>query len=325
MSNEKNYIGIDVSKDTLQTASQDSVGHWKDGKVSNSIEAINEWLDTAAPDSFFVFEYTGTYSCRLAYCLSLREADFAVLTSNQSSGFFKTLKNTSKTDKVDARNLYRYGIKMQPEATELPDEELHRKKMKFKHLSLLKDDLRAYENRLHSIGFDPRSDASVKQSIENTILFFQTQISDLEEEIFKEDGGEPDFTRIEKMMRTVKGIGKESAKGISLATGGLKNFDNPKAVSKFLGVCPSNKESGKFKGKASIPKSGNAFVRKTLFMAARSARQYNNVCKELYERLRAKGKSYKVAIIAVVHKLVHQAFYAVKNDKPFDNNFNIAK
>ena len=325
MSDEKNYIGIDVSKDTLQTASQDAGGHWKDCKITNTIEAINEWLDTAPSNSFFVFEYTGTYSCRLAYCLSLREADFAVLTSNQSSGFFKTLKSTSKTDKADARNLYLFGVKMKPEATQLPDEELHHKKMKFKYLTRLKDDLSAYENRLHALGFDPRADASVKQSIENIILCFQTQIDALEEEIFKEDGNEPDFAQIEKMMTTVKGIGKVSAAAIILATGGLKNFDSPKALAKFLGVCPSNKESGNYKGKGSIPKSGNGFVLKTLYVAAHSAIRFNKVCKELYDRLRAKGKSHKVAAIAVVHKLVQQAFVVVKTNTPFDNNFNVAK
>ena len=98
------------------------------------------------------------------------------------------------------------------------------------------------------------------------------------------------------------------------------------AVSKFFGVCPTDKQSGSsLKGRGSISKSGVSYVRSILYVAAHSAKRYNNACKDIYQRLRAKGKSHKVAIIAVVHKLVIQLVAVVKNNTIFDNNFGLAK
>ncbi len=326
MSDEKNYICIDVSKNTLQIAVRNAGGNWHDITISNTVADINEWLQSVEPTAFFVFEYTGTYSSRLTYCLNLGGYSFCCLTATQSSGFGKTLKSTSKTDKKDARMLYLYGIKMQPEAMELPDEASRHKKHKFKHLTLLKTEKMSFANRLHAIEFDCFADPSVKKSIESTVAFFDTQIIELEKELFDDENNLPDYVRIEKLLTSIAGIGVKSATAINLATNGMANFDNPKAVAKYLGVCPSDKSSGSsLRGRGAIPKSGNAFVRKCLYMAALSAKKFNRSCKELYERLRLKSKTHKVAMIAVVHKLIRQAFAVIKNNVPFDNNFASAK
>ncbi len=70
-----------------------------------------------------------------------------------------------------------------------------------------------------------------------------------------------------------------------------------------------------------ITKRGNAELRACLYMAARSARRFNLACKDLYERLRARGKGYKQAMVAVMNKLIRQIFAVLKNDTVFDNNY----
>ena len=60
-------------------------------------------------------------------------------------------------------------------------------------------------------------------------------------------------------------------------------------------------------------------MRAVLYMAARSARRYNLSCKALYERLRAKGKCHRVAMMAVINKLLHQVFAVVKHNTEFVN------
>src|ERR1700712_5769249 len=98
------YYGIDVSKASLQIAQLSSDGTWHENSISNEIIAIDAWLSSLSlTKSWFVFEYTGSYSQRLAYCLNLKEATFSIITPHQSKGFSQTLKKTSKTDKQDAR------------------------------------------------------------------------------------------------------------------------------------------------------------------------------------------------------------------------------
>jgi transposase len=89
-----------------------------------------------------------------------------------------------------------------------------------------------------------------------------------------------------------------------------------KADSYFIaGSGSSVKKSGKIK------KMGNPYARKILYMAALSAIRFNKYCRELYERLISKGKAKKLALVAVAHKLLRQAYGVLKNKRPFDENF----
>jgi transposase len=65
--------------------------------------------------------------------------------------------------------------------------------------------------------------------------------------------------------------------------------------------------------------------RNFLYNCTKSATRFNPACKELYDRLRAKGKPYKVAIIAIAHKLLRQFFAIIKSGKPFAPTLHLAK
>ena len=319
------YYGIDVSKDKLQIATHNvELSSWQDLEIGNEIATIDDFLSSIdLSQSHFIYEYTGTYSHRLTYCLELRGVTFSILSPQQSKGFSQSLKNTSKTDKSDARMLCLYGQKMNPDITQIQDVSLHQKRQKYIYLSSLKTDKQAFENRKHALLFDPRAAKSVLDSIENVLTTFDQEIQSLQSEIFTID--DQQNQRLHDLMTSVVGIGPASATAIIVSTNGFSNFENVKQVAKFLGVCPSDNRSGSSVfGKQSIVKSGNAFVRTTLYMAARAAKKYNMACKELYERLRAKGKPHKVAMMAVVYKLIRQVFAVVKSNTMFDNSFQIS-
>jgi transposase len=319
------YYGIDVSQERLHISYQTSSSHWQEVEIANEIQAINDWLSGLnMSQSRFIYEHTGNYSARLSYCLSLLEAHFSILTPAQSKGFSMTLKSTSKTDKQDARMLCLYGQKMQPAGSVLPDGELNLKRQKYKHLSLLKAEKQAFVNRLNALNFHPNADAIVKDSLAQTITFFEAQIQLLTQDVFTLDDDE--FERIFKQMTQVVGIGKTTAHALIIATNGLKNFQSAKQVAKFIGVTPSDKQSGSsLRAKGHITKSSCAQLRTSLYMAAQNAARFNNACKNLFTRLRAKGKPYKVAIIAVIHKLIKQVFAVVSKNIIFDNEYLVAK
>lgn len=322
---QETYYGIDVSKDKLQIATHNADSIWQDFEIINEIEAIEDFLSSIDLSKFhFIYEYTGTYCHRLTYCLELRGVTFSILSPSQSKGFSQSLKSTSKTDKSDARMLCLYGKKMNPDRTQIQDISLHQKRQKYNYLLSLKTDRQAFENRKHALSFDPRDAKSVLDSIANVLTILDQEIQSLQDEIFTID--DEQSQRLHELMTSVVGIGPASATAIMVATNGFSDFENVKQVAKFLGICPSDNRSGSTVfGKQSIVKSGNTFVRTTLYMAARSAKKYNIACKELYERLRAKGKPHKVAMMAVVYKLIKQVFAVVKNNTVFNNNFSLAK
>ena len=135
---------------------------------------------------------------------------------------------------------------------------------------------------------------------------------------------DPNFQEKMKNGTSVVGIGNKTAEAILLATNGLDGFDQVPAVAKCLGITPSSHRSGtSINRKGGITKFGSNSVRGLLYMCTRSAIQHNKACKELYARLRAKGKPHKVAAVAVMHKLVKQFFACVKFSRTFDNDYHL--
>ena len=88
---------------------------------------------------------------------------------------------------------------------------------------------------------------------------------------------------------------------------------------------PIQEQSGNYTAKAKINKNANSEIRAALYMASLSASRYNKACAELYQRLRAKGKPRKQALIAVAHKLIKQIWAVVKSGLDFDNDCHIKK
>ena len=112
-----------------------------------------------------------------------------------------------------------------------------------------------------------------------------------------------------EVLQSITGIGKRVSYAIISHFGKLENFQSAKHLVSFIGFDPAEKQSGSsIKGHARISKKGNRYLRKVLYMAAMSAYRFNPYCKELFDRLRQKGKSFKTAIIAVANKLLRQIF-----------------
>jgi len=107
-----------------------------------------------------------------------------------------------------------------------------------------------------------------------------------------------------------------------VATEGFKNFDNAKQLCSFFGLAPTETSSGtSIKGKSKISKMGNPLVRKKLYMCSLQASRYNKTCIDLYQRLLAKGKPKKLALIAVANKLLKIVFAIAKSGLPFDREY----
>lgn len=313
------YLGIDVSSDFIHIAYQTDKD-WVYTKVANELKAIDEWISTMPADIHIIFEYTGTYSHRLAYGLSLREKTFSIITPSQSKGFAASLKNKAKTDAQDAKVLAQYGSKMQPEPTTLTDETLHQKKQTYKHYNDLMAQKQAVSNKIHALSFDPRASKDVIESLKVISQVYQQQIETFQAQLF--DLNDDDFKQLKDKLMQIKGIGEKAATGIIIQTNGLKNFHSAKALAAFLGLIPTTKQSGtSLKSRGSLVNTACKQLRTVLFCAAHSAARFNLDCKELYIRLIANGKTKKAAKMAVAHKLIRQVFAIVKNNTVFQNDF----
>jgi len=124
------------------------------------------------------------------------------------------------------------------------------------------------------------------------------------------------------LLQSIPGIGKKTALLLLVLTDGFNRFNSSKELCSYAGLTPIIRQSGSsVRGKSRISKIGNPRLRNLLFMCSFNACKYNKACKALYDRIVAKGKSKKLALIAVCNKLLKQAFAIVKSGLPYDVEF----
>ena len=119
-------------------------------------------------------------------------------------------------------------------------------------------------------------------------------------------------------MISIPGIGEKTAWSILAYLGDISLFSNAKQVTSYAGINPKIEQSGTSINKSSLSKIGNKRLRKALYMPALTAAKHNPLMKDLYERLQQKGKPNKVALCAVMRKLLVLAYGVLKSGKAFD-------
>ncbi len=319
------FVGIDVSKGELVTAypHQD---RWRKDKVANTQAGIGAWLSQVGiSDKHFVLEATGPYSERVIYELAGSNARFSVVNPQQSRAMSGVLLKTNKTDDQDAQTLSLMGKKLDLKPFIIPDAEHKKRKEAFSALCSLQKQERQLINQLHAFEHRVNPNPTAVKALEAVLDCVQLNIAELEKE-FKPRQEQHQAGACIELITSIQGVGKTTAEAFVAIFGNFSNFDNAKQLAKFVGIAPREFSSGKtVRGRSSITKKGNGKLRSLLFNCARSAIQHNPVCKQLYDKLTAKGKNGKVALTAVMHKLLRLIFGVIRSGIPYDDKYHQKK
>lgn len=124
------------------------------------------------------------------------------------------------------------------------------------------------------------------------------------------------------LLKSIPGIGSKAATILICATNNFRKFSHYKQLIAYVGFSPRIFQSGtSINGKGHICKMGKSQIRKILYMCSWTAKFCNQGCKQMYERLKAKGKPERVIKIALANKLLKQAFAVVTQNQPYDKNY----
>ncbi len=312
------FIGIDVSKDCLHISRRPQLG--QSAKqccevIPNDVSSIRQFL-TLNSTAQYVFEATGVYSRRLEYTLSQQNLPFSKVNGLRAKSFTIACGGLKKNDRLDAVGLRLYGEKVDLKVSKpITEDQINRQR----HTQLLGNFDKMLQN-LHNIKHVLAHEAFEMPELMQSCLSVENAIKKEKDNIldFLGTTNTEEAQQGQALLKTITGIGEVCSKLLWEATDGFKDFDKPRQTARFLGLVPIEDESGTIKRKRGICSTAHPALRAALYVAAGAALQHNPFCKELYTRLRAKGKSVKVARIAVVHKLVRIAHAIVKSGKPFD-------
>ena len=313
----KNIIGIDISKKSFHACENSKVNIYENNSKGNLT-----FIKKLPSSSYCVMESTSTYGYNLAKDLIDNGHHVYIVNPVKIKYFIKMGLSKAKTDNIDAKQITKFAEMSIDTLTEykFASDEIQECKQIITSLIQLKKQHTALLNQLEALIQQPQQNKLLIKSIQKIIKYLEYHIKLLEAEASKLI--KKDNPQMVENICSIKGIGESTAILLISKTSGFESFENSKQLSSFFGCCPRIIESGtSVKGRSNISKIGHADVRTRLYMCALTASKHNRTCRDLYQRLLMSGKAKKVALLAVVNKLIKQIFAVAKNNVLFDDNF----
>lgn len=307
------FVGIDISKARLDIATCGALEQaWQVRYDFAGLRALAERLAALGP-TLVVLEATGGLEAELAVTLAERTLPVVILNPRQAKEFARASGKLAKTDRIDARILAEFALKMRPEVRPLPPEEQRALEECMVRRRQIVEMIAAEKNRRHQA----RSRA-IAQEILAHILYLEARLETLSEEL-RQRVEQSELWRVkDQLLRSVPGVGDVLSHTLLAALPELGSLERRK-IAALVGVAPLNRDSGMMRGRRSIW-GGRAEVRQILYMAALSGVRYNPVLRAFYEQLKARGKPKKVALVACMRKLLTILNSILKTQRPWSPN-----
>jgi len=265
-------------------------------------------------------EATGCYHQRLAIYLFNNKISVAVLNPLVIKRYTQMKLHHTKTDKSDAQMICSYAHEQTVSLWEPEPDYINECNMLQSAVGHYFKQSTATKNKLHSLASRGVKTGVLVRSLKRQLKHLNKEIETLEnkmEELIKEHN-----MQMYSNIRSIPGVGKKTALLLIASTNGFKSFENHRQLSAFFGLAPTERTSGtSIKGRSRISKAGNPKIRNYLFLCSFTASQCNPQCNALFTRLVAKGKSKKLALIAVTNKLLKQAFAIAKSGVIYDPKY----
>jgi transposase len=316
MNKDIKYFGIDISHLVFDVT--DSDGNYYQFK--NNPTGFKKFIKLLDMDSHCVMEATGYYHYQLAY--NLLESGIKVSVENPLAvkRFIQMKLSKIKTDKSDSRLICEYA--RQVELTLWQGNSKHQAECLqiTRLLSVYTKQSTMLKNKLHGECVLGNPSKAVVISLKRSLKQVQKEIKTLEEKliILVKEMHQDVLTR----LKSIPGIGNKTALMLVVLTDGFERFASGSELCSYAGLTPVIRKSGSsVNGRSRISKIGNQTLRNLLFMCSFNACKYNKACREIYERIVAKGKSKKLALIAVCNKLLKQAFAIAKSGLIYEDTY----
>lgn len=315
-------LGIDVSKLTFDACLLLGDGGKASIELPNDPDGfarLDTWLSQhGAARTLAGLEATGPYGVPLLWHLHTRGNLTAQINPRRVKDYARSQGRRVKTDKTDAHliaQLLRHSehlVLWQP-----PKEGLCQLQALVRRRQDLLDALQAERNRLAAC-----STPAVRASLDRQIRCIKAEARQIDKEIDTQVMDVPEIQKSERLLRSIDGVGRMVAVTILAEVPQISAFTRARDLAAFAGLTPSLTESGtSVRKRGRMTKEGSALLRKMLYMAAlQSVKRTGNAFHGVYNSLVARGKAKKIALGAIMHKIIRVAFGVLKHETPFVKN-----
>jgi transposase len=297
------FVGIDVSKATLDVHLR-VVGPSRattDVTFSrpNSAEGIAGLLRRLRPHAvgLVVVESTGGYERRVAVELLAAGVAVAVVNPTRVRRFAQAMGTLAKTDRIDARVLAEFAMRLEPRPSERPSpQQVMLDELLTRRRQLVAMRVMELNRQSQAVG------ALTVRQIKHHLKHLEKQIAQIDAALESLIDNDPEWRERVALIDGVPGIGKTIAFRLVADLPELGRL-NREQIASLAGVAPMNHDSGTHRGKRMI-RGGRTDARGALFMAAWVAKRHNPTIKAYADRLTAAGKAFKVVMVACMRKIL---------------------
>jgi transposase len=305
------FVGIDVAKDKLDLARSDSdklltVANHPDGfrRIIHDLRGDDLRGDDSRGDDsrgpgpqVIVVEATGGLERDLVGALLEAGLPVAMVNPGHVRHFAKGLGILAKTDAIDARVLVEFARLAAPRLTQKRSDN----QIELDELVTCRRQLTHVRTEQTNRRNSTRSKAALR-AIDAVLKILGKQIDDLDRQIKQLIASDDDFNSIDKLLRSVPGVGPVLSSTLLAELHELGSTDRRRICS-LVGVAPFNRDSGRMKGKRAI-RGGRTAVRSVLYMATVAAIRFNPIIRRFAQRLKAAGKPNMAVIVASMRKMI---------------------
>ena len=310
MTHAYGFVGIDVAKDHLDVYLANADRSQRYGNDQAGLTAlIDDLRRTASRPIMIGLEASGGWE-RPA-CLALHAAGMVVrlVSPDEVRAFARARRQRAKTDRLDARLLADF-IAAIPGSAYRPDPAVACLRELLKARQALTDTVVQLNQRIQQL-----TQPQARTPIAGMVAEARQQIQAVDSQILSALKADPAMRKTAALLQSIPGIGPQSATMIIARLPEIAHL-SAKQLAALVGVAPHPRQSGRRDGQRHIA-GGRRDLRQVLFMAATVASRHHPHLSAFYRRLRDAGKAHKVAIIAIINKLIAQCRAVILRGTPW--------
>ena len=303
------FVGIDVSKDRLDVHLRPSGKAFCVPRNAQGLDGLTRRL-SGLPVALVALEATGGFEATAAAALAGAGLPLCVVNPRQIRDFARAMGRLAKTDTLDAEVIALFAERVRPQARPLPEPERS-------HLAELVGRRRPI---IEMIGMETNRrgqavDKHLAKRLDRHVVFLEKELADVDRDIGQAIQSSPAWRAAEALLKSVPGIGDVTARTLLAELPELGTIGRQQLAA-LVGVAPINRDSGLMRGRRAIA-GGRTSVRNVLYMAALTAIQRRSPFRAFYDRLTSRGRPKKVALVAVMRKLLTTLNAIVRDRTPW--------
>ena len=295
MNRPERFVGIDVSKASLDVAVRPTGEAWTTTSDEAGVSALVKRLEVLVP-TLIVMEATGGLEVPLVSALAAAGLPVVVVNPRQVRHFAKATGRLAKTDAIDAEVLARFAEAVRPEVRPIKDPQTQALAALITRRRQLVDMLAAEKNRLHG------APVRVRKDLQRHIIWLEKRLKEVDNDLDETIKVSSVWRAKETLLLSTPGVGPVLTNTLIALLPELGQLSR-RQIAALAGVAPFNHDSAKFRGRRRVW-GGRSELRSVLYMSTLTATRCNPVIRAFYQRLIQAGKAPKVALTACMRKLL---------------------